>query len=370
MAENKIINPLTGNTLIQLKPISDEVSIYKSKSVQVIDTGLQLDPFISQLPLLASAEQLGQAYKVVFPPGVTGELVRHVQNPELKGLAMTTIRGADGKFSGQAGLQSLSALQAPLIIFVVMSAVTGQYFQAKIERTIRRVSQQIDQIIHILLAEKESEIRSIYHFTQYITDNFDVICSHNELRLSTLINIQRNNINLYSLLKFYEKNISFELDKMDHTGRAIKAARLFSKSEIEELKEEIGNVSNFLERRQACIDLYLMGRILEVQLGSIFNRSYLVNLQKIFREIDSNNLDLMNRIIDIHKDVFSIKSVKEEKSMSIGKLESELRALNKRKTSTSETIESLVSSVDALVSLDKKGFECLYHDNQLHLLEN
>ena len=36
MTENKIINPLTGSTLVQLKPISDELNIYKSKSIQVI----------------------------------------------------------------------------------------------------------------------------------------------------------------------------------------------------------------------------------------------------------------------------------------------------------------------------------------------
>lgn len=369
MTENQLINSTSGNTLLKIEPIPGDINVYRRKSIQTIKTGPSIDPFIRQLPLLAAADQLGGAYKLIFPPGATGELVTLVNGP-LKGLQTTTIRGTGAQFTGTAGLESLQALQAPLIAFVVMSAITGQYFQAKIENTLRRISEQIDKIIQMILAEKESDIRSIYHFTQYVTENIDVIKANDELRLSTLMNIQRNNINLYSLLKFYEKNIYFELDRMGTTGKQIKSAKLFTKSETAELKEEIENNSDFLERRQMCIDLYMMGRILEIQLASIFDKAYLSNFQKIIKEIDNNNTDLMNRVIDIHNDVFSIKSVREEKSISVGKLDSELRILKERKSYTAETIKNISLSVDEIISLDKNGIECLYCNNELHLLQS
>ena len=128
--ENKLIDPITGNTLLKLEPLNEDIAIYKSKSIQTVSTGSYLDSVVRQLPILASVDQLGNAYKIIIPPGISGELVKHVNSPHLKGLYMSTIRGTDGKIVGQAGFQSLSFLQAPLLAFVVMSAITGQYFQA------------------------------------------------------------------------------------------------------------------------------------------------------------------------------------------------------------------------------------------------
>jgi len=368
-AENKVLCPITGDTLLEILPIKGDLADYKKREMHPIKGGTYLDPYIKQIPALSAAHQLGGAYKIIFPPGTTEKLLQHKNNPYLQGTYMTAIQGPDG-IQNQAGLKSLAVLQAPLIAFVVMSAITGQYFQTKIERTMRNISRQIDKLIQLILAEKESEVRSIYHFTQYVAENYDVIKFQDELRLSTLINIQRNNIQLFSLQKFYEKNISLELEKMVLTGKAIKSAKIFNKSEISELKEEISQVSDSLEKRQLCIDLYMMGRVLEIQLSSVYDKTYLDNLKKSLKEINTNDKILMNRVIDLHEDVFSIKSVKDEKSIPVGDIKKNLRLLEERKVNLSESVSGILTSIDGMIEIDNKGVECLYYDNQLHLLGN
>ena len=357
-AESKVLCPITGDTLLEIQPIKGELTDFKKREVHPIKGGTYLDPFIRQIPALCAAQQLGGSYKIIFPPGTTEKLLQHKNNPYLQGTYMTAIQGPDG-IQGQAGLKPLAVLQAPLIAFVVMSAITGQYFQTKIERTMRSISRQIDKLIQLILAEKESEVRSIYHFMQYVAENYDVIKFQDELRLSTLINIQRNNIQLFSLQKFYEKTISLELEKMVLTGEAIKSA---------ELKEEISQVSDSLERRQLCIDLYMMGRVLEIQLSSVYDKTYLDNLRKTLKEIYSNDKIIMNRVIDIHEDVFSIKSVKDEKSIPVGDIKKNLRLLEERKVYLSGSVAGILKSIDGMIEIDKKGVECIYYDNQLHLL--
>ena len=129
----------------------------------------------------------------------------------------------------------------------------------------------------MILAEKESDIRSIYHFTNHVIQNLETIQNHDELRQSTLTNVQRNNISIYSLMKFYEKSIDLELSNMDKSGKKLKANPRFGKSALlTSVQEEIMNISNYLERRQICIDIYMMGRIFEIQLCSLFSEDYLV----------------------------------------------------------------------------------------------
>ena len=368
--ENKVIDPITGSTLLKLQPLNEDIGTYKSRSIQTVSTGPYLDAVIKQLPILASGAQLGNAYKIVYPPGIAGELVKHVNSPHLKGLYMSSVRGVDGKFVGQAGLQSLSFLQAPIIAFVVMSVLTGQYFQAKTEKALRRISQQLDQIIQMILAEKESDIRSIYHFTNYVIQNLETIQNHDELRQSTLTNVQRNNITIYSLMKFYEKNIDVELSNMDKTAKELKANPRFSKNALlTGVLEEILNISNYLERRQMCIDIYIMGRVLEIQLCFLFSDSYLNNLKSSLNQINNANVPLMHRIIDVYKDISSIPAVKSDKNISLGKLPTDIRKLDERKISTTNTINNINESLDGILKFNKKGFECVYIDNELLLLE-
>ena len=369
--ENEIIDPFSGKPLIKLQQLDDNIVDYKSKSIQTVSTGTYLDSVVRQLPVLASAQQLGNAFKVVYPPGVSGELVKHVNSPRLKGLFMTSIKGADGQIVSNAGLQPLSHLQAPLFAFVVMSAVTGQYFQAKTEKALRRISQQLDKVIQMILAEKESDIRSIYHFTEYVIQNFEIIKNHDELRQSTLTNVQRNNISIFSLMKFYQKNIDIEINNLDKTGKELKNNPRFGKSSLlNKAQEEITNISNYIERHQMCIDIYIMGRVLEIQLCFFFSDGYLNTLKSTLNNINKTHVQLMNRVIDVHTDLFSITAIKEDKNISLGKISTDKRQLEERKENTTATIINIKESIDGILQLNHKGFECIYSDRELLLLES
>jgi len=94
------------------------------------------------------------------------------------------------------------------------------------------------------------------------------------------------------------------------------------------------------------------------------------NLKKTLKEINSNDKIIMNRVIDLHEDVFLIKSVKDEKSIPVGDITRNLRILEERKVNLSESVSGILTSIDGMIEIDNKGVECLYYDNQLHLLGN
>ena len=99
-------------------------------------------------------------------------------------------------------------------------------------------------------------------------------------------------------------------------------------------------------------------------------KTYLDNLRKTLKEISSNDKEIMNRVLDIHQDVFSIKNVKDEKSIPVGDIKKNLRHLEERKVYLSESVSGIFTSIDAMIEIDRKGVECVYYDNQLHLLAN
>jgi hypothetical protein len=363
-------SPFTGDALLSIERVPAGLETLKRKGALPILGGKVLDPFIRQIPILAAVEGFEGAFILKIPPGVHGQLMQHKANDYLHGTYMTAIQGADGKIQAQAGLQSISFLQAPLMAFVIMSAITGQYFQAKIESTMRHISSQIAKMIDLILAEKESDLGSIYHFTQYVRENFSTIKGQAELRLATLTNIQRNNIYLFSLQKFYEKSIHIELDQMSNTGKAIKAATFFKGSEIADLKSKIQNVSDYLEKQQLSIDLYMVGRVFEIQLSSLYDSQYLKNFQQSIGHIEENGRNLINHVSDIHQDLFEIKRVKENQDIQVGERTRNLRRLKERKAKNSESVASISASIDDLMKMDEKGAECLYCDNQLFLIES
>lgn len=145
-----------------------------------------------------------------------------------------------------------------------------------------------------------------------------------------------------------------------------------------------GNVS---ENEQLSPPTQTGSFVTELPVGSISNynpgtletaslfRNFLVKkayAEDVIVQLPSlaNNTSLMNRVLDIHNDVFSIKAIREEKSISVGKLDSQLRALKERKAYTAETIRNISLSVEEIISLDKNGIECLYCNNELHLLQS
>jgi hypothetical protein len=170
-------------------------------------------------------------------------------------------------------------------------------------------------------------------------------------------------------MKFYEKSIDLELSNMDKSGKKLKANPHFGKSALlTSVQKEIRNISNYLERRQICIDIYMMGRIFEIQLCSLFSEDYLNNLKLSLNEIDNTNIPLMHRIIDVHKDISSIGPVKKDKNIPVGKTQTDIRPLIERKEITTSTIKNINKSLDGLIKLNKKGFECIYTNNELLLL--
>lgn len=362
---NVVKHPLTGKTIFEIFPA--DLTRAKAKSNLSFDSSDYLAPFIQQLPALFAAKELGSAYKLVFPPGVVGDLLKHVNNPHLRGMSMSSVVQSNG-IVAHAGFDKISYLQAPLIGFVIASAVTGQYFQAKTEKALRVIVKDLEKIAELILADKEANLRSIYHFSEHVKENIAYIKFNEQLRDATLINVQRNNIEVFSLMKFYEKNIHNELDDMCKNGKDIKSARINYNDEVKSLLSNVSTVSNYMERHQICLDLYMIGSISEVQLASAYDEDYLNNLKTNLNILQKKNSELIDHARDIHKDCFSISRVRDDKTIEIGKIEMKMREFETRKTVTDRSILDLVNGVNGITDLNRDGMECIYSDKQLYLV--
>ena len=369
--DNVVKDLLTGKTLFEIYPNNTDMDRVKAKSKLSFGASDHLAPFMQQLPSLFAAKQLAESYRLVFPPGVVGKLMKHVNDPYLRGMSTSSIVNARGTIIDKAGFDPSSyALQAPLIGFVIASAITGQYFQAKTEKALRVISHEVEKIAQLILADKEAQLRSIYHFSEHVKSNIDYIQSNEQLRAATLVNVQRNNIELYSLMKFYEKTIQSELGTMQEIGKEIISAKITYGSELQSLSRSIGILTDQFQRNQICLDLYMLGRISEIQLASTYDDGYLTNLARNFNSLKNQNAELIEHVSDIHTGCFAIPRVRDDNTLEIGKKEKKLRDLEKRKSNTDNSILELIDGIKEIIDLNRDGMECVYTDQQLYLVSN
>lgn len=143
---------------------------------------------LAQLPALIGAKELANAYKVVFPSGVMGNLMKLKSS----GLVTTSICGDAGKIVGQAGLQSLLSLASPLAVFTVLSMVTGQYFMAEINKSIKALSENIEEVQRQIDTLEESVVFSASIFLQEIHTNWKLILESEDFKAGIISNIIKN----------------------------------------------------------------------------------------------------------------------------------------------------------------------------------
>lgn len=153
------------------------------------------------LPGLIGANELSGAYKVVFPEGVVGELMT-IKNGSLIGLNTTSIFGDSKQIVGQAGLQSLSGFVNPMIVFTVMSMITGQYFMSKINKSLTKLADSIEEVERQIDISEEGEVFSSIIFLQDIKNDWGLILTSEEYK-RTVINSLLQKINALTTSTYY-----------------------------------------------------------------------------------------------------------------------------------------------------------------------
>ena len=110
--------------------------------------------------------------------------------------------GANGKITSHAGLEKIQCISMnPVLIFTAMSLLTGQYFMAEINKSLKGISKNLEDIKRMILDDKISRNFAIYDFYQDISSNMEIILEHDDLRISYLSNVQNTFLDLRQNIK-------------------------------------------------------------------------------------------------------------------------------------------------------------------------
>lgn len=300
---NKKINFISEYTSEPLLSIETLEDYSKENLKNPIAIGSRVNTLFQALPMVQIAHQnkiIEGAYKIVMPEGVGGKLMQHKN-----GLLGTPVIGSNGRIQGHAGLEKIAAPSMnPALIFTAMSFVTGQYFITQINSSLKSISHDVKQIIKILLDDKKSRNNAIYEFYLEIINNMDIVLDNSDIRISYLTNIQSTLIDLRQNIKFYERSIDDIIDeKSGNLYDVIDEKK--TNNRINEADKKFKELNEYLIQRYFCLQLFVMGKILETQLAQIYDDEYIKRVI-VDLEIAKDNADKYNkRIIYTYKNVFS-----------------------------------------------------------------
>lgn len=296
--EVSILEPVNKKEFLTIKSI-DNKDLQGKKNIGKVT---KASMFIQQLPLVSNIAQnkmMEGAYKVIFPEGSIGTMMKYKN-----GMLGTPLVGADGKITSHAGLVPIDSISmTPLMVFTAMSAITGQYFMARINESLEEISKEVQNIIDLIYDEKESDIYAAYNFYESIRNNLQQILGNEILKISTLTNVQLTNNKLDSYIKFYSKSINREINNLKNVLKSSK----FTSKRLSEMDEISVKISNFITQQHLCFELLCIGKVCEMQVAEIYDSSYCENL--------INELECSGEIID--KDVLTLIKKSEDVLLDI-----------------------------------------------------
>ena len=266
----EFFDPINNNSSISLEFIQN----YDKKDLKnPISNVAKLVNLMQAFPItqvIRQNELLDGAYKIIIPEGDAGRLMQYKN-----GLLGTPLIGANGKTTSHAGLEKIQGISMnPVLIFTAMSLLTGQYFMAEINKSLKGISKNLEDIKRMILDDKISRNFAIYDFYQDISSNMEIILEHDDLRISYISyisNVQNTFLDLRQNITFFEKRINQYVDDLQNNFKGGNT----TKERIKSLDKEVEKIQEFIEQRFMCSLLYMQGKVLEIQLSKIYDIEYL-----------------------------------------------------------------------------------------------
>lgn len=291
-----IVDPVTKKSFLTISTIKS----FDTMKKKVIGNVPRASMLLQQLPValsIAQSEMMSGAYKVVFAEGAVGTMMKYKN-----GMLGTPLVGENGRVTAHSGLVPLEDISlTPLMVFSVMSAITGQYFMARIDESLGLIARDVKNIIELIYDEKESDSFTAYNFYEYVRKNIEMILGNEALKIATLTNIQANNNNMNSNISFYSKSINREVERLnDITSDSKLTAKRVSK-----LGEN--KIASLMKQQHLCFELFCIGKVYEMQVAEMYDKSYCENL--------ISELKILGDLID--EDINKIIGKSEEVSLQI-----------------------------------------------------
>jgi hypothetical protein len=358
-------SPNGDMVLVRLHSEDDPDGLIHSLNMEKLNTGETLSQLLGSIPEISAAIALNQSFRIVMPAGVLGKLMPLVKDPALSGLTTTSIIGSSGQIIGTAGLASMSGFVAPLIIWTILSFLTGQFFLSQIQRNTQAIFDELRNILYFLVAKEESDLRARIEFLEYVSMNFTALSQNTEMRLCTLTNLQKVNIESLSGIKFWVFNIAKELEDISDTINLVKENKN-RKENIDKVINLVGETRRNINRAIASWQCYALGSTLEIQLGSIFEGSLLAYTKTSLSDQSTGLKSVLVKAENIWNDFKNISHFNESPKFKAGQIHAvgvEIAEFIKRIDHSINSTEKYINSVQIL---EGKGTTLLYYNNAFY----
>ena len=358
-------DPNSDLVLMRLRPESDPDSLISRLDMEKIPSNDGLSRILGNIPQIASAIALSQSFRIVMPAGVVGNLMTLVQNPAMSGLSTTSIVGKGGQIIGSAGLASMSAFVAPMVMWTVLAFLTGQFFLTKIQKNTQDIFEELRNIMYFLVAKEECALGARIEFLHYVSTNFNALSTNSEMRVSTLTNLQKTNIESLAGIKLWTSQIEKELKDISTSIDLVKQNK-DKRENINKVVNLIGETRQHINRALASWQCYSLGSTLEIQMGSIFESSLLNYTKKSLSQQATEFKAALVKAEDIWNDCSHISHFTDSSEFKAGEIHGFSRDLTQFIERIDHSISASERYISAIETLETKGINLLYYNNSFY----
>lgn len=365
----QFVDPIDKKAFLSIESMFNEIdeSNRNEYKLKPIGSSARMLSILQHMPLIQNIDQakkLEGAYKVVFPEGAIGKLMEYKN-----GTFGTPLVQPNGKIGAHSGLVPIDSMSLnPVMIFTALSLVTGQYFMAKINKSLESISKDVKDIITMLLDDKEARNQAIFIFYGYIRENLELILNNSDLKLATLTNLQSHLIDLSQNKLFYEKTID---RKKNELQLIIKNNNTTSKR-VEEIEKLQNEMTNLIMQQHICLELYVIGKIYEMQLAQIYDEDYCNKLVNELNEIIIKTIDFNSNVSSEY--LKTLNDIEDKAIINKDKIVFQREQIQeniiKRQYDFKINIQATVNSISDIIELNRKDQTFVIKDNELYYLED
>ena len=358
-------DPTGEMTLMRLNPESDPDDLISRLNMEKIPPSDGLSRALGSEPQIASAIALSQSFRIVMPAGVTGNLMHLVKDPAMSGLLTTSMVGSGGRIIGTAGLATMSGFVAPVIVWTILAFLTGQFFLVQIQRNTQAIFEELRNILYFLVVKEESDLEARIEFLHYVSTNFNALSCNSDMRISTLTNLQKTNLESLAGLKLWTRNIAKDLVDIRTYVDLVRENKDRNQN-IGKVVNLVGETRQRINRALASWQCYSLGSILEIQMGSIFDHSLLSYTKRSLSQQATEFKAALTKAENIWNDCKNISYFTESPQFKAGEIHEFSRDLTEFSARIESSIISSENYISSIETLETKGINLLYYNNSFY----
>ncbi len=188
---------------VKFEPVTDVIDFERApgySKVKMTDgQKAQLSNLLHYVPQTGAAGTLNKAFIAKFPSGYSKENMMRLKDGGLGG----TVVDDKHQAAGHVSFTSASPQAVALGVFTILSAVTSQYFLARIDGQLSLVNEKLDRVLDFLYGENRAELLAEISFVKRVHENYASILMNDKQCQATITNLQAAQKIAIKDLEFY-----------------------------------------------------------------------------------------------------------------------------------------------------------------------